>query len=301
MLFYLSSNKNIKKLQLLNKGEHMRFFIFLLFFTSINLISVNTVTAKQKSSRQIQNRKLFSKHWFGTLPFSQNSKNPLLIHDIFVISFDVKKKIPLWIAYQLSPAVVWGDLKAERKYVLDPFLSPDQSLSSKDYKGASNCDGKQAGYDRGHLAPLGSFKASSHAYQAQYLSNIVPQKRNLNQGPWRVLEEQVRKFVKKGNEVRILTGSLYGKEGKDKTPPCWKAAQGKIEELPAFYWKIIASKQNSKIKFCAFLFPQDIKNKKDSPKKYKVKLNELEQKTSLKFFTQVKKAVIQDCKLLFLF
>lgn len=282
----------------------MKFFIFLLFIFSIIL---NTVLARQNfespavhsGKTQNKNTGIYSKHWFGRLPLPGDRKNPLLIHDIFIISFDLKKKFPLWIAYHLSPAIVWGDLKAERKYILDPFLSPTQSLSLKDYKGASNCDGKKAGYDKGHLAPLGSFKASAHIYQAQYLSNIVPQMRKLNQGPWRVLEEQVRDFVKKGNELRILTGPLFGKEGKDKIPPCWKAAQGKLEEIPVSYWKIVAFKYKFKVQTCAFIMPQNVKNQRDHPKKYMVKLNQIEKTTGLSLLAETKKSIQQSCRFLF--
>ena len=283
----------------------MKFFILLFFLFSINLLIFTNALAKQNSKslfvnlKQTQNTKsIYSKHWFGKLP-TLNNKNPLLIHDIFIISFDLEKKFPVWVAYHLSPSLVWGGLKEERKYVLDPFLSPAQSLHFKDYKGASNCDGKQTGYDKGHLAPLGSFKASPYAYQAQYLSNIIPQNRKLNQGPWRKLEEQIRNFVKKGNEVRILTGPLYGQEGKNKTPPCWKAAQGQIEEIPTFYWKIIALKYKFKIKSCAVLMPQNITNQKDHPKKYEVKLEQIKKRTGLELFSDIKYSVIPDCHFLF--
>ena len=275
----------------------MKCLAFLLLFSPGSFADLIN---QQNSKKPVaQNTEIYSKHWFGALPLPKHSKTPLLIHDIFTISFDVEKKFPLWIAYHLSPAIVWGKLKEERKYIKDPLLSLYPSLSLKDYKGASNCDGKKAGYDKGHLAPLGSFKASPYAYQTQYLSNIVPQSRKLNQGPWRKLEERVRNFVKKGNEVRILTGPLYGTEGKNKNPPCWKSAQGKIEEIPVSYWKVITFKQKSKIKICSFLMPQKIKSPKNPPKKYEVKWKELENKTGLKLFTGLKKPVNQGCGFLY--
>ena len=279
----------------------MKVFVFLACFLPLNFSHATTKlnpNLSLTSVGQIQKTKISSKHWFGELPLSRNSTKLLLAHDIFIISFDVEKRFPSWVAYHLSPALVWGDLKSRRKYVLDPFLSPSQSLTFKDYRGASNCDGKNAGYDKGHLAPVGSFKASVYAYQAQYLSNIVPQTRKLNQGPWRKLEEQVRDFVKRGNEVRILTGPVFGKDGKDKLPPCWRAAQGKLEEIPVSYWKIIAFKYRSKVKACSFLMPQNIKNQRDRPKKYKVKLEQIEEKTNLNLLTETKKAVLQDCSFL---
>ena len=280
----------------------MKFFTLLYFAFVTSFLINNQALTKQNfesfSKNSTQIAKLYSKHWFGKAPFLKNNRNPLLIHDIFILSFDLEKKFPSWIAYHLSPASMWGYLKEERKYVLDPFLSPTQSLNFRDYKGASNCDGKKTGYNKGHLAPLGSFKASAQAYQAQYLSNIVPQTTNLNQGPWRKLEEKVRSFVKKGNEVRVLAGPIYGKEG-NKVPPCWKAAQGKLQEIPKAYWKIISFKHKSKINTCAFMMPQNIENRNDKIERYKVNLKSIQKETGLSFFKNIKRPVLQNCKFLF--
>ncbi|MDE0092857.1 MAG: DNA/RNA non-specific endonuclease [Oligoflexia bacterium] len=173
-----------------------------LYLISLYFVSGN-VSADNFSFYSKEPLNLYSDHWWDSLPFS-GKKEALLIHDIFIVSFDLDKKFPAWIAYKLSPALVWGKLKAERKYVKDPLLSSGSSLVYKDWAGASNCDGTvKQGYDKAHLAPLGSFKFSPFSYQAQYLTNIVPQRRNFNQGPWRYLEERVRAFVKKGNEVKI--------------------------------------------------------------------------------------------------
>ena len=247
-------------------------FCLSLFFIFSSSFSASFVSPSLSSKES----HIYSEHWWGALPF-RAEKKALLIHDIFVISFDLDKKFPAWVAYKLSPALVWGKLKAERKYVKDPLLAFNSSLNYKDWTGASNCDRQvKQGYDKAHLAPLGSFKSSPFAYQAQYLTNIAPQRRNLNQGPWRLLEEKVRAFVKQGNELKILTGPLYRK----KTAPCWKAVQGKITQVPSDYWKLIAFKDKSKIKICAVLMPQNIESKKENPFKYKISLKQLRKEIS---------------------
>ena len=285
----------------------MKFEFFIFLFLSIALSPVKAIEksktkqAEKKSERSLSNSSLpsiYSKHWYGTLPTID--KDLLLIHNIFIISFDLEKKFPTWVAYQLSPSFVWGHLKLKRKYILDPFLSPKESLSFKDYTGASHCDKtKGIGYDKGHLAPLGSFKGSVYAHQAQYLSNIVPQTKNLNQGPWRKLEEQVRAFVKKGHKVKILTGPIYGKEGEDKVAPCWKAVQKKLKELPLAYWKIISFKHKDQIKICSFLMPQKIKDKKTSPRKYQISLEQLEKSLEFNIFQNTKVPLETQCDFLF--
>ena len=225
----------------------------------------------------------YSHHWWGALPEGKN----ILIHDLFIISIDEEKKLAQWVAYRLTPGLMWGELKSARKYKADPLFR--DSLSPKDYTGASRCDrrGKKGtgydksvtGYDKGHLAPVGSFKNSIFAYQAQYMTNIVPQSRNLNQGPWHKLEKHIRGFVKTGKELKILTGPLYEKP----IPPCWKKAQGKLTQIPSHYWKLVSVKEKSYIHVCSLIMPQEV-SRRSQPKKFVRSLEELSQKAKLSFF-----------------
>ena len=239
---------------------------------------------------------IYSKHWPVSLPLKDLKEKPLVFHSLFTLQFDPYKKFPVYIAYHLSPQTVWGKLKTKRDYKTDPYLKI--SLSYSDYKGASNCDkkGRSFGYDKGHLAPLGSFKSSLYAYEAQYMSNIVPQKAQLNQGPWRQFEEKVRAFVKRGNEIYVLTGPLYEKNGK-KIAPCWKAAQSKIKELPSAYFKLALDFQKSRI--CSVMMPQTA-NKRDKLKKFQTPIEEIEKQSGLKFLSQFSnKKIKQSCHFLF--
>jgi len=238
---------------------------------------------------------IHSHHWIGSLPLLK-TKHVLLVHNIFIVAFDLEKKFPAWLAYHLSPALVWGNLKEERKYVPDPLLYITPKITNKHYKGASHCDKKGKGYQKGHLAPKASFKASPYNYQTQYLTNIVPQSKSLNLGPWKIMEKKVRNFVKKGNELQVLTGPIYGKEGKDKTPPCWKKAQGLWEEIPKAYCKIVILKNQSKIKSCSVLMSQ--KAVQHNVKKYIVKIKDIEQATNLKILSSMNKSPREKCDFL---
>ena len=267
----------------------MNLFVSLLIFISGSLFFRPIEGASNKQS--VVSAQVYSRHW-DDLPIhgpGRETKNILLIHDLFVLSFNPETRFPDWMAYELSPAVVWGFLQEERKWKSDPLLPPALSLSARDYKGASGW-----GYDRGHLAPKGSFKGSVFAYQAQYMTNLVPQKRNLNQGPWRVLEETVRQVVLKGYSVRILTGPLYG----DKILPVWPAAQGRLRQIPSGYWKIISLKKTGILNICSFIMPQDISSRKTTLKKYKVKIEEIEKRSQLLLFKNYKGQKRENCKFL---
>ena len=259
-------------------------FVFLLFFFSLSAEGV----AREQNPVSGQ---IYSRHWEDPpLPaLGKETKNILLIHDLFVLSFNPNRRLSDWMAYELSPAVVWGSLQEDRKWKSDPLLPAFLSLTAQDYKGASKW-----GYDRGHLAPKGSFKGSVFAYQAQYVTNLVPQKRNLNQGPWRILEETVRRFVLKGHSVKILTGPLYG----DKSLPVWPSAQGRLREIPSGYWKIVSLKERGVLNICSFIMPQEISSRKTALKKYKAKETEIENRSQLRLFENYKGRVKENCKFL---
>lgn len=229
----------------------------------------------------------FSNHWFGKRPAAPSPGTIFLSHNILSISFNTARGFPDYAAYQLNPGIVFGQLKADRSLKADPLLQQAlktlprpvqrQPLSSKDYKGAAHF-----GYDRGHLAPKGSFKGSLYAFEAQYMSNIVPQSRDLNQGPWRVLEEKIRSFALQGHEVKVLAGPVYGsarqgqKAYKKQLPP-WPAAVGKISEAPSGFWKMILYKKGSKLKICSLLMSQDLNGlgRRARVKKFIVSLKDL--------------------------
>lgn len=306
--------------------ESCIFPIILLFQTGIssasnNGISIGKRQIKQaslsievpKKSTPLKNQKddffpsLYSRHWFGSIPWFSKETNILLAHRIFFISFNITTGFSDWIAYELTPGIVYGELKAERKLKSDPLLATamkNQSkiknlLEFKDYKGASSF-----GYDKGHLAPKGSFKGSLFAFEAQYMTNIVPQKRDLNQGPWRVLEERIRQFVRQGNRVKILTGPLYGEALNGKKPfqkplPPWPQVQGKIFYIPTGFWKMVFIKEKSTVKVCTFLMPQNLRkyNRKTSPEKFIVKIKDLQEFIPLNF--QNIKNLKEDCRFLY--
>ena len=261
-------------------------FIILVIFINGFVFQFQAEGASNKDSLL-----MYSRHW-DDLPihqFKSETKNILLIHDLFVLSFNLDTRLPDWMAYQLSPSVVWGSLQEERKWKPDPLLPSSLSLTVGNYKGAS-----QWGYDRGHLAPKGSFKGSVFAYQAQYITNLVPQKRNLNQGPWRILEETIRQLVVKGHSVKILTGPLYG----ENPFPVWPSAQGLLRKIPSGYWKIISLKEKGTLNICSFIMPQEISSRKTALKKYVVKETEIEKRSHMQFFKNYKSRIKESCKFL---
>lgn len=171
-------------------------------------------------------QEIHSQHCLLGCPYGSPSTNDLLIRDIYILSSNDDTKLADWVAYRVDPRN-FGK-KRKRDWRADPWLADDETLERQDYRRAHSL----AGYDRGHQAPLGSFSASPHWYQTNFLSNITPQRSALNQGPWRVLEERIRKLAKRQVQaghgiLYVLTGPIYD------IPQKARAARGRDTTAPA--------------------------------------------------------------------
>jgi len=189
------------------------------------------------------------KHFIYGYPTGTPSTNDLIIRDIYAMSSNDETKFADWVAYRLDKETVTGDAETFRKWQADPWLDEKETLEPSDYSGAHAA----LKVDRGHQAPLASFKGTRYWSETNYLSNITPQKSDLNQGPWRILEGKVRDLAKAGNVVYVMTGPLYEQE----TPPMPGADEP--HKVPSGYWKIVIiqpGKNYDSIKTASFIFDQ---------------------------------------------
>lgn len=199
------------------------------------------------------NPEIHCKHFFMGYPAGTPASNDLIIRDIYALSNNDKTKFADWVAYKLTMHEVEGELEVERKWESDPWLAEDETLepnpsSKDDYKGANSA----ISVDRGHQAPLASFKGSRFASQSNMLSNITPQKKDMNQGPWKNLEEAVRDLVRTGKTVYVMTGPLYTKP----MPSLPNADEP--HQVPSGYWKVvICITGTNQFEHAAFIMDQE--------------------------------------------
>ncbi|WP_085905920.1 DNA/RNA non-specific endonuclease [Kiloniella majae] len=226
------------------------------------------------SSTSVSALEIHSDHWLYGIPEGLSESNDLIIRRPYALSNNDDTKFADWVAYQLTPREVWTEPDLVRKWRPDPFLDADERLepgkkAKDDYHKASKVEGFK--FDRGHLAPLASFKGSVYASDVNYYSNITPQAAALNQGPWRILEEKVRTYVLKGNAVWVQTGPLYEIEmaplpGADET-----------HKVPSGFWKIIQTKDG---KSASFIMEQTAERSAPVPS-FAVSIDEIEQRSGL--------------------
>ena len=159
---------------------------------------------------------------------SNHESNDLVFGHLYALSNNSQTKFADWVAYEVD-VVNFGDTPG-RKWAVDPLLDETETLEASDYKGASK-SALQA--DRGHQAPLGSFAGSRHWSELNCLSNITPQDKDLNQGPWKNLEEAVRRAVSFRKSLFVITGPIYGA---DMAP---MPGADEAHQVPSAYFKIV--------------------------------------------------------------
>ena len=219
------------------------------------------------------------KHFIYGYPLGAPSTNDLIIRDIYALSSNDETKLADWIAYKLNRQSVEGDVQTSRIWKPDPWLNENETLEPDDYTRANAA----LRVDRGHQAPLASFKGTGLWKETNYLSNITPQKSALNQGPWRALEDRVLGLVSGGFVVYVMTGPLFERQ----MPELPGADED--HRVPSAYWKIILVQDGSSansIKSASFIFDQE------TPRNAKVidhltTINEIEGRSGLDFLREL--------------
>ena len=207
-------------------------------------------------------------------PTGTPETNDFIVREIFTLSSNDETKFSDWVAYRLDASMVDGPT-VSRNWKADPLIDSDETLEPADYTGARAA----LDTDRGHQAPLASFRGTEHAQDTNFLSNITPQDKDLNQGPWRLLEDAVR-VLARNRVCYVVTGPLY-----ERNMPSLPGAD-ETHKVPSGYWKIVAVGEPgnpASVKAVGFIFDQTTP-RDDDFKTHTKAVDEIEQKSGLDFF-----------------
>ena len=116
----------------------------------------------------------------------------LVSNNIFQISYNEKYEQPNWVKYTVKDIVKNADRDGMQFYTVDSiYTSDDQDYYSNRW-------------DRGHMAPAGSFNDSyENLYSTFSYLNVALQYDDLNRGAWVQLEEQVRQWADELGDIDI--------------------------------------------------------------------------------------------------
>lgn len=121
----------------------------------------------------------------------------------FTVGYSEQHRIPIWVAWQLTQEEVNGTIPKDN-FSADPTV--DDQADNLDYKGS--------GWSRGHMAPAADMKWNAYAmHECCMMTNICPQKAELNQGSWQKLERKCREtYCSKYGSVYIVCGPIIGEK-----------------------------------------------------------------------------------------
>jgi endonuclease G, mitochondrial len=154
---------------------------------------------------------------------STNTTHYLSVKHQYVVSYNGSRKTPNWSSWELNSS--WLGTTARQ----DTYR-PDDTLPTN-IPQASLADYSGSGFDRGHMCPSADRTLSvADNTNTFYLTNMVPQSSNNNQGPWANLEDYSRSLASSGKELMIISGPIYS--GTIQTV-------GNGLEVPTSVWKVI--------------------------------------------------------------
>ena len=195
----------------------------------------------------------------------------IVSNDFYSLAYDEKNEQAAWVGYVLTRENLSKDWN-ERidNFRIDPQISTG-SATPADYRGS--------GYDRGHLVPAADMAWNATAQDLTFqMSNISPQSHHFNIGIWRELEETVRIWANKYEEIYVVTGPILTRKG--------KGTIGESEvTIPPAYFKVILDLREPEQKGIGFIMPNEISY--EPIFKYAYSIDQVEEMTELDFFAEL--------------
>ena len=198
----------------------------------------------------------------------------IIAHNGYTLSYSEAHEQAEWVAYTLNKNDIVNTNRKRPYFIIDPKV-PTASAHWRSYK--------NSGYDRGHLCPAGDRKLTRALFdETFYTSNISPQRHDFNAGIWNTLEQKVRWWATKYNSLYVITGGVL-KQGGLATIGADKVS------VPQYFYKIVVSYDNSKLKAIAFLLPH--KDSNTPLYQFVVSIDRLEELTGIDFFEHLPETI----------
>ena len=197
-----------------------------------------------------------------------HANDQVIRHRAYILNYQEDYEQALWVVHRLLKGAKYGKAKRARDFKPDPLVETGSALPT---------DYSRSGYDRGHLAPAGDFKYDqSLTYETFYMSNMSPQKPDLNQHIWNDMENKIRDWVEDRDELIIVTGPVL-KDGLE-----YIGKQNRIA-VPEQYYKIVYDKKAQQA--IAFLMKNE--GSIELLRSFVVSIDEIEKLTGIDFFAKL--------------
>ena len=260
-------NTNIRK-----TNYSFSFIICLLLFISSASFSQTNVSQANKKNIHVS---------LG-IPLDADSTDDFLIfRPQYVLSYNCIRNVPNWVSWELNKKWYGAKSRYNGKFITDKSLPFD-------FYRVTHSDYTNSGFDRGHMVRSEERTNTVNNNKATFLlTNILPQRPDLNQGVWLNLEYYCEDLCKKQDkELFIIAGGIFH-------------TNNRIDELVAIpdscFKIIVVLNKGDKLKnitidtpTIAVVMPniQGVRN--DEWEKYKTTIRKIENSTGYNFLSNLK-------------
>lgn len=197
---------------------------------------------------------------------SEMSREQIIHHKGFSLSYNSSYVQPSWVAYKVTKAQVNRDDKVKAKYIPDPEVNT-RSATKKDYK--------QGGYVMAQFVSYLDIKQIPGAVEESfYMTNITPMKLAFHNHIWLLTEELIRLWSASSTE------GLYVVCGPILSDAPFPAMGDNNVSVPTRYYKVVYDPENKKA--IGFIFRNGTSSGK--LKAYAVSIDKVEQETGIDLF-----------------
>ncbi len=155
--------------------------------------------------------------------------NYFLMRPEYTLSYNSSKGTPNWVSWHLNRA--WTGNEGRCNCFMQDTSLPDSFFSPTEN------DYRRSGFQRGHICPSADRDATPQENANTYfMTNMAPQARGNNLGPWADFERYLRSLTRRGNEVHIIAG-IAGTGGVGTRGYRETISNGNIN-VPDSFWKV---------------------------------------------------------------
>lgn len=200
------------------------------------------------------------------VPVLAHSEVLRLDYSGFTIWLDCDKHAAVMFRYNAQRDM--GDLPRKSSFKLDPDV-PDTCQQRRGYS-YKTAEGEMK-YDRGHMVPANHLDHDPVGIeQSNYMTNILPQTRQLNRGAW-YETEKIIECARDTEELLVVGGPIwYKNNSKDKSKAILQDSHA--IQIPDAYWKVVIGHK----RHIAWIFPNDNSVKRGQLGQYAVSVADIE-------------------------
>lgn len=183
-----------------------------------------------------------------------------LDYDGFTVWMDCSRRGAVRFEYTVGPDT--GSLPRRQSFSLDPDVDDDCQQTS-----ASTYSHRRLKFDRGHMVPANHLDHRRIGIrESNFMTNVLPQARNMNRGAWLRTEEIIECHREQG-ELIVIGGVTYGFNPHD---DIFMASHG--IETPDYFWKIVLKDDDA----IAWIIPNVKEARKGELDRYLIRISDLE-------------------------